>query len=90
MPTYDYECGKCKNRFEVFQKMSANPVAKCPKCKGKSHRLIGIGSGVIFKGSGFYQTDYKNKKRAKEEKPCPKSDSSSDSCKGCSLNKNKK
>ena len=83
MPTYDYECGKCKNRFEVFQKMSANPVAKCPKCKGKSHRLIGIGSGVIFKGAGFYETDYKKKPKPeqKPDKPCP--GSGGEACKGC-------
>jgi len=88
MPTYDYECEKCGKRFELFQKMSAEPISSCPKCKGKAHRLIGIGSGVIFKGSGFYHTDYN--KKTKEEKSCPKSDSSSDSCKSCSLNKNKK
>jgi len=90
MPTYDYECEKCGKRFEVFQKMSDKPTLKCPKCKGRAHRLIGAGSGVIFKGSGFYHTDYKNNKKSKEEKSCPKPDSSSDSCKGCSLNKNKK
>ncbi len=59
MPTYEYECLECRHRFEVFQKINENPVAKCVKCKGKVKRLIGAGSGIIFKGSGFYITDYK-------------------------------
>ena len=78
MPTYDYECEKCGKRFEAFQKMSDKPVAACPKCSGKAVRLIGSGSGVIFKGSGFYETDYKQKKGQKKAK-CPKADT----CKGC-------
>jgi len=61
MPTYDYECLKCGNNFEAFQKMSDLPLQECPKCKGKVKRLIGTGSGLIFKGSGFYITDYKKK-----------------------------
>ncbi len=90
MPTYDYECAKCGKVFEIFQKMSDKPVMACPSCKGKAHRLIGAGSGIIFKGSGFYQNDYKKKregKRSKTEKTCPAP--KSDSCKGCSLNKDK-
>jgi len=85
MPTYDFECGKCGKIFEVFQKMSAKPIAKCPKCHGKSDRLIGAGSGVIFKGSGFYETDYKNKKRSKDtgKKTCP--NAKSDGCKSCPM-----
>ena len=79
MPTYDYECEKCGKRFEVFQKMSDKPVLKCPKCNGKAQRLIGSGSGVIFKGSGFYQTDYK--KSSVSPKSCDKP--KSDGCKGC-------
>ena len=60
MPTYDYECGSCGHAFELFQPMSASPVRKCPSCgKLKVRRLIGIGAGVIFKGSGFYCTDYR-------------------------------
>ena len=60
MPTYDYECSACGYKFEKFQAMSAKPVKKCPKCgKLKVERLIGAGTGVIFKGSGFYETDYK-------------------------------
>lgn len=87
MPTYEYECGKCGHRFEKFQKMADAPLKSCPKCKGKVHRLIGGGSGIIFKGSGFYETDYKNKRPADTKvsgdtkKPsCPKADS----CGGCS------
>jgi len=71
MPTYEYECKKCKHTFEVFQNITAKPVKKCPACKGAVRRLIGRGAGIIFKGSGFYQTDYRSenyKKRAAEEK----------------------
>lgn len=61
MPTYDYECGACGHAFEEFQSIKAEPTKKCPKCgKKKVRRLIGIGAGVIFKGSGFYQTDYRS------------------------------
>jgi len=68
MPTYDYECLKCGNNFEAFQKMSDKPLKECPECKGKVKRLIGTGSGLIFKGSGFYVTDYKKKNSAPESK----------------------
>ena len=62
MPTYDYECLGCKHTFELFQMMSAKPIKKCPECgKNKIRRLIGAGMGIIFKGSGFYETDYKRK-----------------------------
>ena len=86
MPTYEYECQKCKERFDVFQKMTDEPLKACPKCGGKVDRLIGMGGGIIFKGSGFYQTDYKNKTRSKEEKapPCERGEKG-DKCKGCSL-----
>lgn len=60
MPTYDYKCNKCNYTFELFQKMTDEPIKECPKCKGPVIRLIGAGAGPIFKGSGFYQTDYKN------------------------------
>ncbi len=60
MPTYDYECAACGHRFEHFQSMSSRRLRKCPECgEKKLERLFGIGSGVIFKGSGFYETDYK-------------------------------
>jgi putative FmdB family regulatory protein len=61
MPTYDYECLKCGKITEAFQKITAPPLKNCPYCQGKLKRLIGTGSGLIFKGSGFYITDYKKK-----------------------------
>ena len=59
MPHYDYECQKCGYVFEVFQRITDGPVKECPKCKGRVKKLIGAGAGLIFKGSGFYITDYK-------------------------------
>lgn len=61
MPTYEYKCLECNHTFELFQSMTAEHVKTCPECKGKVKRLIGAGAGPIFKGSGFYHTDYKNK-----------------------------
>ncbi len=73
MPTYDYMCESCGYEFEQFQTITARPIRRCPKC-GKTNlkRLIGVGAGVIFKGSGFYQTDYRSesyKKAAEKDKP---------------------
>jgi putative FmdB family regulatory protein len=59
MPTYEYECSACGHRFDAFQKISDAPLSKCPKCGKKVKRLISAGLGIIFKGSGFYTTDYK-------------------------------
>ena len=59
MPTYEYLCEKCGYKFEKFQNMSDEPIKECPKCNGNTRRLIGKGAGVIFKGSGFYATDYR-------------------------------
>ncbi len=59
MPTYEYECKECQYRFEEFQKITDKPLSTCPKCKGQLRRLISGGIGLIFKGSGFYVTDYK-------------------------------
>jgi len=64
MPTYDYKCKNCEITFEVFQKMSDEPIKKCSKCGGEVKRLIGGGLKPIFKGSGFYETDYKTKTTA--------------------------
>jgi putative FmdB family regulatory protein len=72
MPTYEYECKKCGHVFEEFQKMSEKPVCKCPKCSGRVVRLPGKGVGILFKGSGFYATDYRSesyKQKEKAEKP---------------------
>jgi putative FmdB family regulatory protein len=69
MPTYDYMCENCEYEFEQFQSITAKPLRKCPKCgKRELKRLIGAGAGVIFKGSGFYQTDYRSEgyKKAQE------------------------
>lgn len=61
MPTYDYRCAKCGHEFEKFQSMSSQVLRKCPQCgKLALKRLIGTGAGVIFKGSGFYETDYRS------------------------------
>ncbi len=71
MPTYDYVCEDCDHRFELFQSITAKPIRKCPKCgKLALNRLIGAGAGIIFKGSGFYETDYRSdsyKKAAESE-----------------------
>jgi len=61
MPTYEYECTKCGHVFERFQSMTEESVKRCPKCRCKVRRLFGSGAGIIFKGSGFYQTDYRSK-----------------------------
>src|SRR6185295_19943853 len=72
MPTYDYQCDACGNKFEHFQSISAKLLKTCPKCKKKKlRRLFGTGAAVVFKGSGFYQTDYRSdsyKKTAEAEK----------------------
>ncbi len=66
MPTYDYICNDCNKMHEYFQSMSDNPLTKCPECKKNSlRRVISGGTGLIFKGSGYYLTDYKNKKNKK-------------------------
>src|SRR3954468_1916878 len=68
MPTYEYVCPKCGHEFEQFQSMNDQPLTTCPKCGKKGvKRLIGGGAGLIFKGSGFYITDYKNQGSGKKE-----------------------
>ena len=76
MPTYDYRCSACGHEFEMFQQITAKPAKVCPECAGRAlQRLIGTGSGVLFKGSGFYQTDY----RSESYKQAAKADTSSES-----------
>lgn len=62
MPTYSYECRKCGHVFDIFHSISATPRVKCEDCGGGVKRLMGTGAGIIFKGSGFYETDYKKGK----------------------------
>ena len=92
MPTYDYECDACGHEFELFQSITESVKRKCPECtQPKLKRLIGIGGGVIFKGSGFYETDYRSasykkgaeaeKKKADGKKPDSKSKSDTGSSK---------
>ena len=85
MPTYEYECQKCRKRHDVFQSITAKPLTKCPKCGGKVKRLLGSGSGFLFKGQGFYITDYRSKNYQDAKKrdqapsaPSPKPSSSSE------------
>lgn len=84
MPTYDYVCEKCGHEFEFFQSMKDARLEDCPQdaCDGKVRRLLGTGAGIIFKGSGFYETDYRSqsyKDGAKKDKGDSKSKSSDSS-----------
>lgn len=85
MPTYDYQCDACQHEWELFQRITEDPVKKCPECgKKKAVRQFGTGAAIMFKGSGFYETDYRSdsyKKSAKADskKPDSTSDSSKDS-----------
>lgn len=84
MPTYDYVCETCGHEFEVFQSMKDPKLTDCPQdgCEGSVRRLLGRGAGIIFKGSGFYETDYRSasyKEGAKQEKTSTKSPESSSS-----------
>jgi putative FmdB family regulatory protein len=85
MPTYDYECTNCGYVFEVFQGITDRPLEKCPKCKKNLKRLISSGAGIIFKGSGFYATDYRKKTDSETRKPlssnnCPKTEQGCNAC----------
>jgi len=83
MPTYEYECDACEHNFDEFQSINDNPLKKCPKCgKNKLRRVFGAGAAILFKGSGFYQTDYRSEsyqKAAKADQEASKSSSSSSS-----------
>ena len=84
MPMYEYQCLSCKHQFEILQKISEKPKTKCPKCGKKLKKLISSTGGFIFKGAGFYATDYKKPhKSGNGVKPsaCPKA---KDGCTGCS------
>jgi putative FmdB family regulatory protein len=81
MPTYEYECNACGHAFERFQSITASPVKRCPECgKAKVKRLMGTGAGLIFKGSGFYITDYRSESYDKAKKSdAPATESRSES-----------
>lgn len=84
MPTYEYKCLECGIKFERFQSITEEPIKSCPECGGEVKRLISPGGGFIFKGSGFYITDYRSQsykeaeKKEKEEASSSKSESSSE------------
>jgi putative FmdB family regulatory protein len=86
MPTYEYECKNCGYKFEKFQKMTEEPLKICPECKNESLiRIIGLGGGVIYKGPGFYTTEYRSeeyKRKEREEKGL--SSGTKSSCSTCS------
>lgn len=95
MPTYEYRCGRCGHQFEEFQSIKANPLKTCPECKTENlKRLLGAGAGLIFKGSGFYITDYKNNGNGKAEKdsskPAKEAKSTADSAKETSKQSSEK
>lgn len=78
MPTYEYECDSCHHHFEEFQQMTDQPIKKCPRCGNRVRRLISAGAGFIFKGSGFYITDYKKNASQSQAKNSPKSENKSE------------
>ncbi|MFH0918371.1 MAG: FmdB family zinc ribbon protein [Candidatus Omnitrophota bacterium] len=83
MPTYEYECLSCEHKFEVLQSITAKPKTKCPKCGMKLKKLISSTAGFIFKGAGFYATDYKKTSKATNSSAagsCPKANAG---CAGC-------
>jgi putative FmdB family regulatory protein len=86
MPTYEYQCKKCLHKFEAFQQISERPLKECPVCKGPLQRLISAGAGFIFKGHGFYTTDYRSKEY--KEKQRQEAGPGAVECKSCP-NKNK-
>jgi putative FmdB family regulatory protein len=80
MPTYEYECTKCGKSFELEQRITERPRQRCPECRGKVIRLISGGGGIILKGTGFYQTDYRSsqyKRDAQADRPAPAAESKS-------------
>jgi putative FmdB family regulatory protein len=80
MPTYEYECKECGHAFERFQSINDDPIRTCPECEGRVRRLISTGGGLVFKGPGFYATDYRRGPRPTEKQE--KKESSSGSSKG--------
>ena len=90
MPTYGYKCDHCEHEFELFQSITASPRRTCPECKKrKLRRLIGMGAGILFKGTGFYETDYRSEsyKKAAEKDKKSTEKKSDDKKKGASSDK---
>lgn len=87
MPTYEYKCLKCSHLFEVFQSMKSEPIKKCPACSGEVKRLFSVGAGAIFKGSGFYQTDYKNAPETPKKKVVEKTEKAKNSTESKTISK---
>ena len=83
MPTYEYECTHCGHSFELFQKITDNALDKCPKCSKKVRRLIGSGAGIIFKGAGFYATDYRKPAKGGSSSDAPSCPKAKEGCDGC-------
>tara|TARA_R110002111_G_scaffold177322_1_gene243388 strand:+ start:22844 stop:23137 length:294 start_codon:yes stop_codon:yes gene_type:complete len=91
MPTYDYVCSQCDHKWEEFQSITAKPLRKCPECgKLKAKRVIGAGGGIIFKGSGFYQTDYRSSSYKKAAEADSKAQSESSKPKSSDSDSSKK
>ena len=87
MPTYEYECLSCKHKFEILQSITSRPKTKCPKCGKKLKKLISSTGGFIFKGTGFYATDYKKTSKSPSSpavSSCPKANAG---CTGCPAHK---
>ena len=90
MPTYDYECDACQHTWELFQRITEDPVKSCPECKKrKARRLFGTGAAIMFKGSGFYETDYRSESYKKGADKDKKSSSDSSSKKSDSKSETK-
>jgi putative FmdB family regulatory protein len=85
MPTYDYKCDDCGYAFELFQGMMEKKLTTCPKCRGSVRRLIGAGAGVVFRGAGFYETDYRSAEyRQKKKEESKRSEGDSKAAEGAS------
>ncbi|RME90056.1 MAG: zinc ribbon domain-containing protein [Candidatus Hydrogenedentota bacterium] len=85
MPTYDYKCNECGTRFEVFHGMNESPDVHCPECNAVASKQISAGAGIVFKGSGFYVTDYKNNGSKKESTKTATAEKKQESV-GCGAN----
>jgi putative FmdB family regulatory protein len=83
MPTYEYQCLSCKHKFEILQGINEKPKTKCPQCGKKLKKLISSAAGFIFKGSGFYATDYKKPHRSSDSPKAPVCPKAKQGCEGC-------